>query len=94
MASPTGRAASETGGRLERDSAHRDGIDVTVHFQDKRFGPVPLDDQGRVDRRQHVSVEAYVHDSASNRYDCAHRRDRIHKTSNGSIRIQDEAGIT
>jgi hypothetical protein len=40
-----------------------------MHFKDQRFGPVPLDDQGGVDRRQYVTLEAHVHDGASNRYD-------------------------
>ena len=45
-------AAGEAGGRLQRDAAHGRRIDVAVHFQDQRLRPVPLDDQGGVDRRQ------------------------------------------
>jgi hypothetical protein len=45
------RAAGEACGRLERDSADGRGIDMAMHFEDQRFGPVPFDDQGGVNRR-------------------------------------------
>jgi hypothetical protein len=42
---------------------------MAMHFEDKRLRPVPFDDQGGVDRRQHLAVEAHVHDGASDRDD-------------------------
>ena len=44
------RAAGEARGRLKRDAADGHGIDMAVHFEDQRLGPVPFDDQGGVDR--------------------------------------------
>jgi len=60
--------AGEARGCLKRDAADRHGIDVAVHFQGQRFGPIPFDNQGGVDRRKHIAAETHVNDSASNRY--------------------------
>ena len=62
-------AAGEARGRLECDAADGHGIDMAMHLEDQGFGAVPFDDQGGVDRRQRLTLEAHVHDGASNRYD-------------------------
>ena len=40
--------------------------------RNQRFGPIPFDDQGRVNQRKRFAVESHVNDGASNRYDCSH----------------------
>ena len=53
-------------------------IDVAVHLQHQRFGPVPVDDQRGIDRRRDSALEAHVHDGAANRYD---RAGRVHAST-------------
>ena len=66
------RVAREAGGCLKRDAADRRRIDVAVHFEDQRFGPIPFDNQGGVNRRKRIAVETHVNDRASNRNDRSH----------------------
>jgi len=58
------RIAGKARGRLERDTADGYGIDMAMHFEDKRSAG-PIRRPRRVDRRQHLAVEAHVHDGAS-----------------------------
>lgn len=63
------RVARETRSRLKRDAADRHRIDVTMHLEDQRFGPIPFDNQCRVDGWKPTAAETHVNDRASNRHD-------------------------
>ena len=78
-------AARQSFGRLKRDAAHGDGIDVAVDFEDQRFCSVPFDDHGRVDGRRFRVAEPHVDHGAANRQHgpfgrdrLGRRRDRVH----------------
>jgi hypothetical protein len=52
-------------GGLERHRAHSRLVKVTVNFENEVIGPVPLHDQGRINRWQVGMGKDDIHDSPS-----------------------------
>ena len=59
-----GHAPPQPGGRLQRDGADMALVEVALHLDHQRLGPVPFDDQRLVDCRQTAGFEGDVDDSA------------------------------